>query len=191
MTPAQSQSTSRIEAPIHIGGGPGGPLGGVSIVPWTFLSEIPQLATNEGPRHDGQGCPSYGRIPPHRANNATPPTLHHQRYTIRLHHQATAAAVVAPLHPFVPPPNGSAHLSCDASGDLPDGELRAKRKPSLLLRRVGTFVKRYADRQNDAPRLQPPPRNTRLEPSASEHHSHTLPCMSYKPQPFGNFSPTA
>ena len=73
MTPAQSQATSRIEAPIHIGGGPGGPVGGVSTVPWTFLSEIPQLATNEGPRHDGQGCPSYGRFPPR-----------HQRYAIRL-----------------------------------------------------------------------------------------------------------
>ena len=66
-------------------------VGGVSAVPWTFLSEIPQLATNEGRSHDGQECPSYGRFP--------------QRY------------------------HGSAHLSCAASGDLTDGELRARRKP--------------------------------------------------------------
>ena len=50
-----------------------------------------------------------------------------------LRHQATAAPVVAPLHPSVPTPNGSAHLSFSASGDLPDGELRARRKPKLPL----------------------------------------------------------
>jgi|GEM_PF-4292551 len=44
-------------------------VGGVSAVPWTFLSEIPQLATNDGASHDGQECPSYGRFPPQ-----------HQRY---------------------------------------------------------------------------------------------------------------
>ena len=45
--------------------------------------------------------------------------------------------------------------------------------------------------QNPAETIQPPPRLTRDEPSLSEHDSNTLPCQSYRPQPFSNFSPTA
>ncbi len=107
-------------------------VGGVSAVPWTFLSEIPQLATNEGAK------PRRTRMSIVRSLSSTPTTLRHQ---------ATAAAVVAPLHPFVPPPNDSAHLSCAASGDLPDGELRAKRKPKESERYDGTSQERYADVQ--------------------------------------------
>ena len=48
-------------------------VGGVSAVPWTFLSEIPQLATNEGASDDGQGCPSYGCFPQQHQRYATCP----------------------------------------------------------------------------------------------------------------------
>ena len=53
-----------------------------------------------------------------------------------LRHPAAASPVVAPLHPSVPAPTGSAHWS--ASGDLtPDGKLRARRKPWRVRRAFG------------------------------------------------------
>jgi hypothetical protein len=57
-------------------------------------------------------------------------------------------------------------------------ELRARRKPSYVLRSDGSFALRFAVRQPAASLYQPPPRSTRSEPSASEHHSQTLPCIS-------------
>ena len=64
---------------------------------------------------------------------------------------------------------------------------------------------RYAERQSDAVPYQLPPRLTRLEPESapsgsappskavwrqSRHHSHTLPCMSYRPHALGAYEPT-
>ena len=79
---------------------------------------------------------------------------------------------------------------------------RKPRKP----RSVGWIQYRSADRQRSGPLNQSPPRSTRSEPSRwpcgsiasprgfgsyqSAHHSHTLPCMSYKPQALAFFSPT-
>ena len=44
-------------------------------------------------------------------------------------------------------------------------ELRATRKPRLLLRFVGLLLLRFAERQLDALLFQLPPRITRLEPA--------------------------
>ena len=85
-----------------------------------FRSTLDILVRDSSACHERRGKPRRTRMSIVRSLSSTPTTLRHQ---------ATAAAVVAPLHPFVPPPNGSAHLSCAASGDLPDGELRARRKP--------------------------------------------------------------
>ena len=82
--------------------------------------------------------------------------------------------------------------------------LRATRKPRRLTRFDGASP-RFADRQRPGVNPQQPPRNTRVEPPSgpigstppisfpsyqSEHHSHTLPCMSCKPQGLGFFKPT-
>lgn len=85
-------------------------------------------------------------------------------------------------------------------------ELMATRKPRSPIRNDGYSPLRNADRQTPAGLTQPPPRRTLAEPVAgpvgslcvveaylpyqSEHHSHTLPCISYNPQAFGDFWPT-
>ena len=87
----------------------------------------------------------------------------------------------------------------------PDGT-RATRKPRMMNRSGGVIPLRNADRQILAMLLQLPPRLTRFEavptppgslavpawygPYQSLHHSHTFPCMSYKPQALGCFCPT-
>ena len=73
------------------------------------------------------------------------------------------------------------------------------------MRSDGSWPLRRADRQALGLRLQLPPRFTRSEPNLgptgstpsesfpsyqSEHHSFTLPCISYKPHGFGFFNPT-
>ncbi len=81
-----------------------------------------------------------------------------------------------------------------------------RRSPKLKLRLPGEYPLRYADRQSDAELSKQPPRRTRWRPlvgpvglvtgpvgygpNRSWHHSHTLPCMSYKPKPFGRYEPT-
>ena len=117
---------------------------------------------------------------------------------------ATASPVAAPL--TLPPCLrllAPLYLSCAASGATPDG-LRARRKPLLSERPVGTYVLRYAVRQFAAPLSQQPPRNTRPEPplapsestaavspkspSQSCVHSNRFPCRSNKPRMLGRNS---
>ena len=64
-----------------------------------------------------------------------------------------------------------------------------------LIRNDGVLELRADERQPDAGLLQLPPRNTRDEPDTapkgslppngesdqSRHHSHTFPCVSYRP----------
>ena len=113
------------------------------------------------------------------------------------------------LAPSVPATAVSAYLYLlSAFGDLeiPDGELKAKRKPRGLPLLPGVPQLRSADWQSAATLLQQPPRYTRYEPSLgplgsltaplgystylSLHHSQTFPCISYRPQAFGSKSPT-
>ena len=86
------------------------------------------------------------------------------------------------------------------------GAVLSRRKPRSSSRPPGASWPRYADRQFPAPWPQLPPRMTRAEPDAgpcgsvtgsaaylpyqSCTHSHTLPCMSYRPQAFGCSCPT-
>ncbi len=56
------------------------------------------------------------------------------------------------------------YLPLPAAGVTP-GRLRARRKPRLIARNVGSRELRYADRQIGATSRQPPPRYTRDEPS--------------------------
>src|SRR5690242_17473698 len=76
----------------------------------------------------------------------------------------------------------------------------------LKCRLYGVNPIRDADRLTRGWLIQPPPRYTRSEPDAgpvgsvclspayspyqSSHHSHTFPCMSYRPQRFGRNCPT-
>ena len=80
------------------------------------------------------------------------------------------------------------------------------RNPQLLLRRVFPLMGRLAERQFSASLCQEPPRRMRNVPFSgvngslivpvgyfsyqSEHHSHTLPCMSCKPQELAGNLPT-
>ena len=79
------------------------------------------------------------------------------------------------------------------------------RKP-IKRERIDGSHPRSADRQLTASTLQSPPRYTRCQPLAgplgsvtdpegyspyqSEHHSHTLPCMSYKTHALAGYVPT-
>ena len=82
---------------------------------------------------------------------------------------------------------GSAGCAGEVGPALPPDGTRTRRKPRtpVLSKKRLRPPMWFAARQYWPATFQLPPRT-----SWSEHHCHTLPCMSYKPSLFGGYEPT-
>ena len=138
---------------------------------------------------------------PPRASRARSPLLLSSQKVIRCKasdgrgHQAVSPSQVTRLGIFLPPARATIQRG-------PYGPVcSTTRKPTSLQRRSGPSQPRMLVRQFLAQLIQDPPRMTRPGPAGlpcgslaaasgkapyqSEHHSQTLPCMSYRPQALG------